>query len=351
MQGCFEKDSQLKGKGSMAQESDDIYLLAEVASLYYEENYNQEQIAKMIGVSRSGVSRLLTRSRELGLVDIHVHHPLRTSAPLRDALLKQFRLQDAQVLLSTSSDEAILSRVGMLAARSIDRRIQESMSSTSKEAPTIGISWGTSMLEMLKALRPRRRIPVNVVQLMGSVGTSALAECDGPEIARQLADAYGGQCYYLHAPLLVADSLVRDGLLQERNLHRTFEMMEQLDMAIVGIGGARPEASGLFRAGYLSEDELQTLRSRGAVGDICGWYFDSHGCICDTDMLKRTVAIPFETVHRIPLVIAVAAGVVKTEAILGALRTGAVNVLITDELCAQSVLNSVSHSEAAKLLE
>ncbi len=329
----------------MTQEIDDIYLLAEVASLYYEENYNQEQIAKMIGISRSGVSRLLTRSRELGLVDVHVHHPLRTSVPLRDELLKQFDLQDAQVLLSTSSGETILNRVGTLAARYIDRCIQESMSSTSKEVPTIGITWGTAMLELIKALRPRRRLPLNVVQLMGSVGSSALAESDGPEIARQLADAYGGHCYYLHAPLLVADSLVRDGLLQERNLHRSFEMMEQLDMVVAGIGGASPEASGLFRAGYLKEDELQTLRNLGAVGDICGWYFDINGRICDTDMLKRTIAIPIETVRKVPLVITVAAGVAKTEAILGALQTGAIKVLITDESCAQGVLNSVTHDK------
>src|ERR1700726_1869099 len=96
----------------MTQESDDVYLLTEVASLYYEENYTQEQIAKVIGVSRSGVSRLLTRSRELGLVDIHVHHPLRSSAELRDALMRMFGLQDAQVLLSASTDESILSHVG-----------------------------------------------------------------------------------------------------------------------------------------------------------------------------------------------------------------------------------------------
>ncbi len=333
----------------MTQESDDIYLLAEVASLYYEENYNQEQIAKMIGVSRSGVSRLLTRSRELGLVDIHVHQPLRTSVPLRDELVQRFGLQDAQVLLTTSPGETILSHVGALAARYIDRRIQESASSQSKETQTIGISWGTSMLEMLKILRPRRRLPLNIVQLMGSVGATALLESDGPEMARQLTNAYGGRCYYVHAPLLVADSLVRDGLLQERNLHQSFQMMEQMDMAVVGIGGVHPEASGLFRAGYLSEDELQMLRDQGAVGDICGWYFDIDGHICETEMLNRTIAVPFETLRKVPLVVAVAAGVTKTEAVLGALRTGVIKVLITDELCARSVLDHAASREVIEL--
>jgi len=329
----------------MTQESDDIYLLAEVASLYYEENYNQEQIAKMIGVSRSGVSRLLTRSRELGLVDIHVHQPLRTSVALRDELVNRFRLKDAQVLLSTSSSEANLSHVGALAARYLDRRVQENISSTNEDTHTVGISWGTAMVEMLKALRPRRRLPLNIIQLMGSIGTSSIPEGDGPEIARQLASAYGGHCYYLHAPLLVTTPLVRDGLLQERNLHLSFEMMEQMDIAVVGIGGARSEASGLFRAGYLDENELQILRSKGAVGDICGWYFDIDGRICDTEMLNRTIAVPFETIRKVPLVIAVAAGMAKTDAVLGALHTGIIKVLITDELCARSIVDRVSAHE------
>lgn len=335
----------------MTQESDDIYLLTEVASLYYEENYTQEQIAKVIGVSRSGISRLLTRSRELGLVDIHVHHPLRTSAPLRDELLQTFGLHDAQVLLSASSDDAVLSHVGALAARYADRRIQEgqSVAGTAKPLRTVGISWGTSMFEMLNALRPRRRLPLNIIQLMGSVDTTTTPDIDGPEIARRLADAYGARCYYLHAPLLVADPMVCNGLLKERSLRRSFQLMEQMDIALVGIGGARPEASGLFRAGYLGENELQVIRHQGAVGDICGCYFNIDGQLCATELLSRTITVPFEALRKTPLVVAVAAGVAKTDAILGALRTGAVKVLITDEPCARAVLHKARRSEVVEL--
>ncbi|WP_165423322.1 sugar-binding transcriptional regulator [Ktedonosporobacter rubrisoli] len=333
----------------MTLESDDIYLLTEVASLYYEENYTQEQIAKVIGVSRSGVSRLLTRSRELGLVDIHVHHPLRTSTSLRDELMQRFGLQDAQVLLSSSPDELVLSHVGALAARYTDRRIQESQAAGDEAIRIVGISWGTSMLEMLKGLRPRRRLPLNIVQLMGSVDTSSMPDIDGPDIARRLADAYGGRCYYLHAPLLVADATVRNGLLKERSLRRSFQTMEQMDMALVGIGGARPEASGLFRAGYMDENELEVIRSQGAVGDICGCYFNIDGQLCATEMLDRTITVPFATMRKVPLVIAVAAGVAKNEAILGALRTGVVKVLITDEPCARAVLQLATSREYVEL--
>jgi deoxyribonucleoside regulator len=319
------------------QESDDLFLLGEVASLYYEENQTQDQIAKAIGLSRSGVSRLLSRSRELGLVDIHVHYPLRTSTTLRNDLLQRFHLQDAQILLSPSIDEASLSFVGALAARYVDRRIQESQEGTNP-IRTIGISWGTSMFEMLKVLRPRRRLPLNIVQLMGSIDTPSMPDINGPEMARGLAFAYGGRCSYLHAPLLVASSIVRDGLLEERSIQRTFQIMDQMDMALVGIGGVRPEASGLFRAGYLGTDELQEIRNQGAVGDICGIYFNSDGQICAQEMLDRTVTVPFEVLRKVPLVIAVAAGIAKVDAIIGALRTGIVNVLITDEHCIRAIL-------------
>jgi deoxyribonucleoside regulator len=333
----------------MTQESDDIYLLTEVASLYYEENYTQEHIAKIIGVSRSGVSRLLTRSRELGLVDIHVHHPLRTSTVLRDELMQQFRLQDAQVLLTPSPDDTVLSRVGALAARYMDRRVQETQTADSKPIRTIGISWGTSMLEMLKALRPRRRLPLNVVQLMGSVDTFSRPDIDGPEIVRHLADAYGARCYYLHAPLLVADAVVCNGLLKECGIRRTFQMMEQMDMTLVGIGGVHSEASGLFQTGYLSESELQVIRSQGAVSDICACYFNIHGQLSAAELLNRTITVPFDILRKVPLVIAVAAGIAKAEAILGALRTGVVKVLITDEPCARAVLHQASSCEFAEL--
>lgn len=338
----------------MTQEGDDIYLLTEVASLYYEENYTQEQIAKVIGVSRSGVSRLLTRSRELGLVDIHVHHALRVSAPLRDELMQRFGLQDAQVLLSASSDDSVLGLVGALAARYVDRRIQEGqaaigVSTTGKPLRVVGISWGTSMFEMLNALRPRRRLPLSVIQLMGSVDTTAMPDIDGPEIARRFADAYGARCYYLHAPLLVADPMVCNGLLKERSLRRSFQLMEQMDVALVGIGGARPEASGLFRAGYLGENELEIIRNQGAVGDICGCYFDINGRLCATEMLSRTITVPFETLRNVPQVIAVGAGVAKAEAILGALRTGVVKALITDEPCARAVLHEGARREFVEL--
>ena len=58
--------------------ADDLLLLADVAQQYYLEDMTQEQIARRIGVSRSNVSRMLKDARERGVVEIRIHHPLRT---------------------------------------------------------------------------------------------------------------------------------------------------------------------------------------------------------------------------------------------------------------------------------
>ena len=310
-------------------DADNEFMLAEVASMYYEQNRTQEEIARAIGISRSGVSRLLTRCRELGLVQIQVRHPLQTSGPLQQELVRRFGLRDAQVLVVHQPDVDTLPKLGMLAARYLERVLENSM--------TVGISWGTSMLQVVNALHSLHRLRLDVVQLMGSISATA-PDVDGPEIARRFAAAFGAHCYYLHAPLLVTSPMVRDALVQERNMRRTYEKMATMDVALVGVGAVRGSASGLFRAGYLNEAELASIREQGAVGDVCGRYFEANGAIANLELHSRLIGVDAETLRRVPLSIGVVGGVRKAEALLGALRAGLLNIPITDEECAKEVL-------------
>jgi DNA-binding transcriptional regulator LsrR (DeoR family) len=54
-------------------------------------------------------------------------------------------------------------------------------------------------------------------------------------------------------------------------------------------------------------------------------------------MDERTIAIEWAELAAIPIVVAVAAGQTKSDAILGALRSGCVDVLITDERTAATL--------------
>ena len=124
----------------------------------------------------------------------------------------------------------------------------------------------------------------------------------------------------------------------ESYMKRALSLARRADVALVGIGAPSPEVYSLLRAGYLDQEELAQLRGQGVVGDICARHYDAHGHMLDIELNRRIVGIELEALHNIEQVIGVAGGEAKAEAILGALRGGHVNVLVTDDVTAKKVL-------------
>ena len=305
-------------------------LLAQVASLYYEDDLTQAEVARRIGTSRSTISRLLHEARDAGVVEIIIHYPWKTSPEVERDLSTRFHLRQARVLVGQGRPyEEILRGLGVLAARYIE--------SILAEGTILGISWGTAVYSTVRALQPDRRLPITVVQMIGAVGTGDPL-IDGPNLARLLANVYGGEYRCLHAPLIVEETHVREMLLQEPRIRETLSLARRADVALVGIGSLVPEVSSLLRAGYLDREALDQLRAQGAVGDVCARHYDAQGHVLDIELNQRIVGVELEAMHSIKQVIGVAGGEAKAEAILGTLRAGHVNVLVTDDAAARKVL-------------
>jgi DNA-binding transcriptional regulator LsrR (DeoR family) len=305
-------------------------LLARVASLYYDHDKSQQDIADEVGVSRSAISRFLTEARERGIVEIVVHYPWRTCPELEQKLISTFNLKAARVLArENKSYEEMLQGLGILAARYLDHILHDGM--------IIGISWGSALYQMIRAL-PMRDLPgVEAVQLIGATDSESLPS-DGPILAQLLSNRLGGLCRYLHAPLVVENEAGREVLLQDRNIRETLARAEQADVALVGIGSTNSEFYSILRAGYVDEAETQRIRAAGAVGDICAQHYSLTGQWLDIDINRRTIGIDLGTLSKIKTVIGVAGSSRKGAAIFGALRGGYLDVLITDDQAAQKVL-------------
>jgi deoxyribonucleoside regulator len=307
-----------------------IELLAKVASLYYEDGLNQNDIAARLGYSRSYISRMLTAARREGIVEIHVHHPMERALGLERDLADRFGLKEVQVLQSGGLPYLqMLRRLGALAAALLARALSPQS--------VLGISWGTALFEVANALQPMDYPGVKVVQLIGSA-TSRDHQVDGPGLARTFSLQFGGQYYTLAAPWLVGDRQIRDALMKERRMREVLDLTKDVDTALVGIGTINPLLSSLVRAGYLSLDELEGLRTLGAVGDVCGHHFDLQGNLMDIPLAGYAFGVDAHTLREIPLAIGVAGGLVKAPAILGALRSRLVNSLVTDDVAARGVL-------------
>jgi DNA-binding transcriptional regulator LsrR (DeoR family) len=109
--------------------------------------------------------------------------------------------------------------------------------------------------------------------------------------------------------------------------------------ALIGVCTVKRN-SLIFEARLFSEDLSREYISKGAVGVICGRFFDRNGVPVLGSADNRMIGLTLEELRRIPCRIAVAGGREKTEAMLGALRGQYITDLVTDEATARCLLET-----------
>ncbi|MBA2520907.1 MAG: sugar-binding transcriptional regulator [Chloroflexia bacterium] len=305
--------------------------LAEVATLYYVDKLNQEQISRQLGRSVAMVSRLLAEAQDEGIVEIRVNHPVPSEPALQADLVRRFGLRTARVLRTADHQaDRLLPRLGELAAVYLKTVLSDDA--------IISVGWGKTLHEVARAITPGGLQGIQVVQSMGSLG-SRLPAFDNHLITRLLAEQLAGTPHYLHAPMIVDSEAVRAVLVQDAHIAQALALSRRADLILFGIGVPEPEHSGLLAAGYIDARTLDTIRQSGAVGDICVTYFDDEGRILDLGITKRVIGIRLPEIGNIGTAVVVAGGVHKARAILGALRTGLIHVLVTDDRTARAILD------------
>lgn len=309
---------------------DSDQLVLDVATFYYEQRLTQEQIARRINTSRSTVSRLLEEARERGIVHIKINYPWQRKHDLEEQLVTRFGLHEARVLVARQRPEEEIRRgMGELAARLIDNHVVDDQ--------ILGLSYGRSIASTIAALAPSRKVNLTVVPVLGALG-SVNPAIDGPDMVRRFADAYGGEYRYLPVPLLLEDVRTRDALAQLPKVYEILNLARRADIVLLGIGALSPEVTSEIWKGYLDERQLLRLKNQGAVGHMCGQFYDAQGQVLDLEVNRRSIGIGIQTLTSIESVIAVASGKAKTEAILGALRGKYLNILVTDDTTASALL-------------
>jgi deoxyribonucleoside regulator len=304
-------------------------LLIRVASLYYEYDYSQQEIAERLQISRSNISRLLKEAKQKGLVEIRIRKRIMTVPALEHEFHDRFGLEHAMIVDGNeTSYREQLAAAGQLAAWYLEETLRPNH--------VLAISWGTGVAAAVNAINDNSLLQIDVVQMIGSVGTVS-SVIDGPDLARQLAGKLGGQYYYLHAPLFVDNQTVRDMFLEQPTISDTLRRAREAQVALVGIGTTEHGVSSFLRAGHLTEDDVALLRQQGAVGETSGKHFDITGN-ANFDLNHRVIAVDLADLKKIPHVVAVACGLPKCRSILGALRGGYIKALATDNITAAAVL-------------
>jgi deoxyribonucleoside regulator len=309
---------------------DDTRLLTKVATLYYKGLLNQQEIAQRLGVSRQTISRYLKRAQDVGIVKIGIDSNLEYSSELEYQLEKTFHLSEVIVVTPpVDTEESVKEALGEAGAAFLQRRVLSN--------DIIGIAWSTTVLQCALHLPRLDSKHVTVVQLNGSESRSSYST-SSERIVDQIARAFGGSTDNMIAPMVVDHARIKNSLLSDSRIAASLELASRSQVALFGVGIVS-EKSALYKAGFLDDTLLVQLREVGAVGEILGRFYDAQGKICLKELNERTIAVDLENLKTKRVSAAVAAGHQKVEAILGMIRGGYCNVLITSKETAQLLLS------------
>jgi DNA-binding transcriptional regulator LsrR (DeoR family) len=301
--------------------------LIEVATSFYRHGKSQVEIARELGLDPSTVSRYLKRAREQGIVHVEIRPPRREHADLGRDLATRFGLQRAIVVPQDAGGDDALYAVAA-----------DFVSSSLTTGTRLGISWGQTLAGMVRFLQPRSVSGLSIAQLTGGLSDAEPGnQCH--ELVRHIAQLYpNSQVKYLHAPAIVDNEEIQAAMVSDRSVSDALAAAARSEIALVGIGSMGDDAT-LMRVGHLDQADRARLLQCGAVGTLNGRFFDALGRPVG-HLERRTIAISWDQMAAIPTVVAVAAGSTKTRAIAGALETGCLDVLVTDEATARSLLEA-----------
>ena len=313
---------------SRAEPAADRDIMRLVAELYYQRELNQPEIAELTGYSVSKVSRLLTAAREQGVVRITVEPPEAARTTAAQELAERFGLT-IELAPGGAGDDAAASRLAGLAAA--DR-----LAARLPHEGVVGIAAGYTVAALVTALPALSRPGLTIVPVVGGWDIQNQL-FDGNELARRMAERLGARARSLHAPAVLDSPATKDALLRDSAIGSLAAQWDALDLAVLGIGGA-PYAHPGYRTAIdrLDEESRAELATLDVVGDIACHFLGRAGGFLDS-WSARTLAIPIVALRRVPLVFAAAAGASKAPAILGALRTRLLHVLVTDAPTAEAV--------------
>lgn len=176
------------------------------------------------------------------------------------------------------------------------------------------------------------------VPARGGLGESV--DYQANTIASELAKRTGARYRMLHVPDHLSEEAYQT-IMQEPGVREVVEMIRSARIVVHGIG----DAMTMAQRRKLNAATMDEIRRDGALAEAFGYYFDRDGKVVHR---MATAGLRLEDIQSAEVVIGIAGGKSKGEAIASVLRFGHDDVLVTDEAAATEALQHVSK---VKLLE
>ena len=306
--------------------------IIKVVEMHYKQGMSQQEIGKKLNVSRTTISRTLAQAKREGYVQIKINYPEGSAINLEEQLEKKFRLKEA-VIASAQDDKERKEEIAFYASDYLLRTLKNHM--------TVALTRGVTLQTMVEYLGKDVRLKflktddVNVVPLMAATNISISAEKSyrmaySNYLIEEVARIINGNSYQMLASQYVTSPEAKEVFLKEESIKEVFDLAKKADIAVAGIG-TLDHNSALINAELIPMEEFERLQKKGGTGEILSHVVDKDGNLIEDEFEQHLISLDLEDLKKIPIRVGVAYGMDKKDAILGVLRGGYINVLITDE--------------------
>jgi DNA-binding transcriptional regulator LsrR (DeoR family) len=297
--------------------------------LYFIAGHTQDEIARMLRVSRASAQRLVSLCLAERLITFRLEHPIAACMELASQLKERFHLLHCEAV--PTDPAAPLSTAG------IAERCANVLEATLRsEIPVIvALGTGRAVRAAVERVSPIDRPNHQIVSLVGNISADGSASFF--DTVGRLADRTGARHYPMPLPFLMSSEDERNRMVRIEPIAKVKAVAAKADLRLIGIGQMDQKAQ-VHVDGFVTREELFEMMRLGAVGEITGWAYDVKGRLIKGGTNRRLTSIPLQAPAE-TTTIAAAVGPAKVPAIKAALAGRLINGLITDEATARAVLD------------
>jgi DNA-binding transcriptional regulator LsrR (DeoR family) len=297
--------------------------------LYFIAGHTQDEIAKMLQVSRASAQRLVSLCLAERLITFRLEHPIAACMELAAKLKARFDLVHCEVVPTDPASPNSAAGIAERCANLLDLTLRP-------ETPVIvALGTGRAVRAAVERVTPIERPNHQIVSLVGNISADGSASFF--DTVGRLADRTGARHYPMPLPFLMSSEDERNRMVRIEPIAKVKAIAAKADLRLVGIGQMDQKAQ-VHVDGFVTREELFEMMRLGAVGEVTGWAYDGKGRLIKGGTNKRLTSIPPQAPAE-TTTIAAALGQAKVPAIRAALAGRIVNGLITDEATARAVLD------------
>ena len=296
--------------------------------LYFIAGHTQDEIAKMLQVSRASAQRLVSLCLAERLITFRLEHPIAACMELASRLKDRFNLVHSEVVPTDPASPHSTAGIAERCANLLDSTLRP-------ETPVIvALGTGRAVRAAVERVTPIERPNHQIVSLVGNI--SADGSASFYDTVGRLADRTGARHYPMPLPFLMSSEDERNRMVRIEPIAKVKAIAVKADLRLVGIGQMDQKAQVLVD-GFVTREELSEMMRLGAVGEVTGWAYDAKGRLIKGGTNARLTSISPLTPPR-TTTIAAAIGQAKVPALRAALAGRLINGLITDEATARAIL-------------